>query len=147
MALYRALRDDEIEAGNVLIPKSQAPFRAHAKLPLVLPFRLGECEVNAIRDHQRDGEFLTRGVSCTREWGVALRYAAKSRVIVLIDEAKCRLYGIHCRCVRDYLPLEQILHPEDEEVILVSDRDGLLPKQIVASVIRIDPGSYSPKNF
>jgi hypothetical protein len=137
MPLYRALRDAEIKAGNILIPKSQAPFRAHPKLPLVIPFTLGEREEHAVRDHQWDGKYPTRGVSCTTEWKVALRYAATKKVVVSIDEAECNRFGIRRFHVRDHVPLELIVHPEDEEVILVSDRDGALPKEIVTAVFDV----------
>jgi hypothetical protein len=137
MPLYRALRDAEIDAGNILIPKSQAPFRAYPKLPLVLPFPLGEREEHAVRDHQWDGQFPTRGASCTTEWNVALRYAATTKVIVSLDEAECNRFGIRRFRVRDHVPLELIVHPEDEEVILVSERDGAFPKEIVTAVFDI----------
>lgn len=137
MPLYRALRDAEIEAGKVLIPKSQAPFRAYPKLPLVLPFTLGEREEHAVRDQQWDGKYPTRGVSCTTEWNVALRYAAKTKIIVSIDEAKCNRLGIRRFRVRDHVPLQLIVHPEDEEVILVFDRDGAFPREIVNAVFDI----------
>jgi hypothetical protein len=137
MPLYRALRDAEIEAGNILIPKGQAPFRANPKLPLVLPFTLGEREEHAVRDHQWDGQFPTRGVSCTTEWNVALRYAATAKIIVSLDEAGCNRFGIRRFRVRDYVPVELIVHPEDEELILVWDRDGALPKEIVTAVFDI----------
>src|SRR5262249_3397759 len=135
MPLYRALRDVEIEAGFVLIPKSQAPFRALPRLPLVLPFRLGETDDHAVREQQWDGKFLTRGVSCTTEWSVALRYGAKTKIIVRIDESKCDLFGIRRYRVRDHVPSELIIHPDDEEVILVWDKDGAFPKEIVSEVI------------
>jgi hypothetical protein len=137
MPLYRALRQDEIEAGFVLIPKSQTAFRAHPKLPLVLPVYLGEAEEHAVRDHQCDGQYLTRGVSCTTEWTVALRYARASNVIVSIDEAVCERLGIRRFRVREHTPLELIIHPEDEEVILVYDKNGVFPKEIVTAVFEI----------
>lgn len=134
MPLYRALRDVEISAGNILIPKSQAPFLAHPRLPIVLPFTLGEREEHAVREQQWNGQYPTRGVSCTTEWKIALQYATTSRVIVRIDEEACDRLGIHRCRVRDRVPLQLIAHPEDEEVILVSDEDGPLPKEIVAEV-------------
>ena len=134
MTLYRALRDVEIEAGNILIPKSQAPFRAHPKLPLVLPFLLGEREEHAVRDHQWNAQYPTRGVSCTVKWSIALHYAATTKVVVEIDEKECNWFGIRCYRVRDYVPLELIAHPEDEEVILVFYNSGALPKEIITAV-------------
>ena len=137
MPLYRALRDVEIAAGNILIPKSQAPFRAHPRLPLVLPFTLGEREEHAVREHQWDSQYPTRGVSCTTDWKVAMRYAATSKSIVVIDEVECERLGIRRYRVRDYVPPQLIAHPEDEEVILVFDHDGALPKEIVIAAYRI----------
>lgn len=143
MPLYRALRDAEIEAGNILIPKIQAPFRANPKLPQVLPFKLGDREEYAVRDHQWNGQFPTCGVSCTTEWDVALRYAATAKIIVSLDEAECNRLGIRRFRVRDYVPVELIVHPDDEEVILVSDSNGALPKEIVAAVFDISNGKIS----
>ena len=137
MPLYRALRDVEVSAGNMLIPKSQEPFRAHPRLPLVLPFTLGEREEHAVREHQWDSQYPTRGVSCTTDWKVAVRYAAASKTVVAIDEAECERLGIRRYRVRDCVPLQLIVHPDDEEVILVSDCDGALPKAIVIAAYRI----------
>jgi hypothetical protein len=109
MPLYRALRDVEIKAGCVLIPKSQAPFRALPRLPQMLPFTLGQREEHAVRQHQWNGKYLTRGVSCTTEWSVVLRYAAKKKIIVCIDESKCDWFGIRRYRVRDHVPLQLIM--------------------------------------
>jgi hypothetical protein len=138
MALYRALRDSEIKAGCILIPKSQAPFRSLPRFPLVFPVTLGETEEHAVRDHQWNGKFPTRGVSCTTEWSVAVRYAAKNKVVVSIDESKCDSFGIRRFRVRGHVHSKLIIHPEDEEVILVSDNeDGTFPKEIVSEVFQI----------
>jgi hypothetical protein len=127
MPLYRALRDEEIKAGCILLPKSQEAFRALPRLPLVLPFTLGETEEHAVRDHQWDGKFPTRGASCTTEWSVAVRYAAKNKIVVSIDESKCDSLGLRRYVVRDIVHSKLIIHPEDEEVVLVSDKeDGAL---------------------
>ena len=137
MSLFRALREAEIEAGNILIPKSQAPFLAHPRLPLVLPFTLGEREEHAVREHQWDSKYPTRGISCTTEWSAALRYASRCKVIVTISEELCEAHGIRRYRVRDHVPLQLIEHPEDEEVILVSSVDGPLPAAIVTTVTRV----------
>ena len=144
MPLYRALRDEEIKAGCILLPKSQEAFRALPRLPLVLPFTLGEREEHAVRDHQdaewkkKDPTRDTRGASCTTEWSVAERYAAEHKIIVRIDESKCRSLGVRRIVVRDIVPSKLIIHPEDEEVVLVSDKeDGAFPKEIIIEVIDI----------
>ena len=140
MPLYRALNVAEIEAGYVLIPKSQAPFRAPPRLPNELPFTLSETEENAAREHQWDGKFPARGVSCTTKWTVAVRYAAKKKIMVCIDESKCERFGVRRIRVCDIVPLKLIIHPEDEEVILVFDKDGALPKEIISEVIDVSRG-------
>jgi hypothetical protein len=137
MIFYRALRDVEVELGNVLIPKSQEPFLAHPKLPHVVPFLMGKREEHAVRDHQWNGQYLTRGVSCTLSRNIAIRYAATTKVIVEIDEAKCVYFGIRCYRVCDYVPPELIIHPDDGEIILVSDNDGAFPKEIITDVFEL----------
>jgi hypothetical protein len=138
MPLYRALRAGEIEAGCILIPKSQAAFRSGWRPPFVFPITFAETEEHAVRDHQWNGKFPTRGASCTTEWSVAVRYAAKNKIVVSIDESKCESLGVRRFRVRDHVNSKLILHPEDDEVILVSDKkDGALPKEIVSEVIDI----------
>jgi hypothetical protein len=139
MPLFRALRDVEIAAGNILIPKSQAPFVAHPILPITLPFQLGESAIHAVRIHQMNGKFPTRGVSCTTDWNIALRYAERSKVVVRIREDILESHGIRRYRVRDHVPPSQVEHSDDEEVILVCDREGPFPKEIVEKVFVI-PG-------
>jgi hypothetical protein len=143
----------EVEAGNVLIPKNPtAPFRSHPNLPQVLPFLLGENVKHAVKNHQWHGQYHTRGVSCTPKWGIALYYALTTNIIVRIDEAKCNHFGIRFYRVRDWVPSGSIPHPEDEEIILVSDINGALPKEIVTAVfnpfnLMHQRQIYCPKNF
>ncbi len=137
MALYRALRDIEVERGNILIPKSTEPFVAHPMLPITLPFTLGKREEHAVRQHQLNGKYPTRGVSCTTKREVALEYA-REKVIVRISEEACDSHGIQRYRVKDHLPLAMIEHPEDEEVILVADLDGPLPADLIVEVIQVD---------
>ena len=67
-----------------------------------------------------------------------MRYAAKNKIVVSIDESKCDSLGIRRYVVRDIVPSKLIIHPEDEEVVLVSDKkDGAFPKEIVKEVIDI----------
>ena len=144
MPLYRALRDAEIKAGCILLPKTQKAFRSGLRFPVVFPITFGETEEHAVRDHQ-DPEWKkkfptrdTRGASCTTEWSVAERYAAEHKIVISIDESKCDSLGIRRYVVRDIVPSKLIIHPEDEEVVLVSDKeDGAFPKEIVSKVIDI----------
>src|ERR1700730_7521198 len=84
MFLYRALRPEEITRG-VLVPKSREPFVAHPRLPLVLPFTLGERPEHAVRAHQWDGRYPTSGVSTTPHLKRAEHYARHHRTIAKID--------------------------------------------------------------
>lgn len=137
MPLYRALRQIEVERGNILIPKGVASFVAHPRLSITLPFTLGERVEHAIREHQWDSKYPTRGISCTTSWEVALRYA-RSKVIVRIDEAACDSNLIKRYIVKEHLPENMIAHPQDDEVILVADCEGPLPAEIVAEVFYTD---------
>jgi hypothetical protein len=86
--LFRALRREEIEAGNVLIPKGQGPFQADPRLGIDtrLPFKLGPTEEHAVRQHQwNQSGFPTSGVSTTPHISRAKYYAQKNKVIVKID--------------------------------------------------------------
>lgn len=139
VALYRAINLVEIAAGNILVPKSTEPFVAELRVPFIVGSEtiVGPRPEHAIRDHQLDGKYPTRGVSCTTSLEVARRYAARHRVIVRINEAACDAAGIDRFRVRDHVPRAFILQMEDEETILVANVDGPLPREIVAEVIRL----------
>ena len=83
--LYRAVRKEEIDAGNILIPKSQEPFRSDpifGTMDMNFPIEFGSV-TNAIRHHQWQKErpypwqkeqIPTSGVSTTPHFiGVRLR--------------------------------------------------------------------------
>jgi len=138
-SLYRALRKEEIEAGNVLIPKLQKPFKSHPCLGIDtrLPFRLGESEECAVRQHQLGKkEFSTAGVSTTPHLERAKVYA-RDGVVVKINRAILSEYGVREYIVRDYLGKfpEDIAVPEDEEVILVKEGCSVFPKEIITEVV------------
>ena len=134
MNLYRALRDVEIEAGNILVPKVNSTFLAHPRLSINLPFSLGVLEEHAIREHQYDGRFPTRGISCTRSLLVAESYAKKNRVIVTIDSRKCIELGVKMFSVVDYVDMDLLVKPNDQEVILVWGSDGPLPPEVICAI-------------
>ena len=119
------------------MPKSQAPFLAYQRYPITYPVTLGARVEHAVREHQWEGRFLTRGVSCTKDWKIALKYAKEHQVVVRIDEAVCDRLGIERFCVKDCLPLKLIKHPEDEEVILVFRNDGAFPRELVTAVFTV----------
>ncbi len=137
--LYRALRKEEIEAGNVLIPKLQTPFKSHPRLGIDtrLPFRLGEYEEYAVRQHQWEQKgFSTAGVSTTPHPERAKIYA-RDGVVVKINRAILSEYGIKEYIVKDYLEKfpEDIAVPEDEEVILFKEGCSVFPKEIITEVV------------
>jgi len=141
--LYRALRNEEVEAGIVLIPKGQGPFAVDPRLDIDtrLPFVLGPTDEHAVRQHQwqQDG-FPTKGISTTPHFERACIYAESNRIIVVIDRRLFDEYGIreyHVNTVLGTFP-EDIAVPEDDEVIIVYDNDGTLPREIIVDIINLD---------
>lgn len=135
--LYRALRKIEIESDYVLIPKSQSPFVAEQRFPATFPIMFGPIERHAVRDHQWDGKYPTRGVSTSLNIEVAKTYSREHGVIVKISRAELKEFGIKEYIVNEILPANEIVKPKDEEVILVQDKDGNLPKEIIVEIIQI----------
>ena len=135
MALYRSLNIEEINRGCVLYPKSALPFKAHPRIPISLPFYLGERKEHAVREHQWCGEYKTSGVSCTKELAIAKTKYFGEGVIVEIDEEKIKLHGIKKYVVKEWLDENMIEFPEDEEVILVYEGGHEFPKDILKVII------------
>lgn len=141
--LYRALRADEIEAGCVLVPKGQGPFASGPRRGVGSNARTPE-EHAVRRNRWRQQGCPSRGVSTTPHLSRARFYARPRGVIVELDRGMFeRLW------VREY-PVNEVLAdcpqdipaPEDDEVILVCELEGALPREIVRRVIRLqDPGS------
>jgi len=132
--LYRALRREEIEAGCILIPKSQKPFRANFRFPVKFPAEFGETVPHAIRDHQDHGKFPTRGISTTPFYQRALHYAQHQRRIARIDVTALSSRGVKCYRVADFVEPEFIAKPEDDEVILVYEDASDFPDGCIAEV-------------
>lgn len=149
--LYRALRQPEIDAGFVLIPKSQETFEALPRLGIDtrLPFVLGKTEDHAVRQHQwQQRGFPTRGISTTPHIHRAVFYAQKSRILVKIDRSRFQEFGITEYVVSDILGKfpQDIACPEDAEVILVRQLYGTWPKEVVHQILQLDKdGKLSPK--
>jgi hypothetical protein len=133
--LYRALRFEEINAGYVLIPNSQEPFLAEARIGIDtrLPFQLGSTEEHAIRQHQwEQNGFPTRGISTTPHFERAKYYARINKVIVKIDRKLFGKYRIKEYIVKDWLlSPSDIAVPEDEEIILVQEVAGVFPQELI----------------
>ena len=141
--LYKGLRKEEIDAWNILIPKSQGPFRSHPRLGIDtrLPFVLGEAEEYAVRQHQwKQSGYPTSGVSTTPHFERAKKvYGERNRAIVKINRQLFGKYGIKEYVVKEYLGKfpEDIAAPEDDEIILVKEDGGPFPKEIIVEVIKI----------
>ncbi|HKZ39402.1 MAG TPA: hypothetical protein VJ044_00480 [Candidatus Hodarchaeales archaeon] len=140
--LYRALRPEEINAGYVLIPKSQEPFQAEARLGIDtrLPFQIGLTAGHAVNQHQwKQNGFPTRGISTTPHIERAKFYAQTNKVVVKIERGQFEKYKIREYAVKEWVvsPLD-IAVPEDDEIILVQDTDGIFPKEIICEVILIE---------
>jgi hypothetical protein len=138
--LYRALRSEEIVAGNLLIPKSSDPFLAHPRLDIDtrLPFILGPTEESAVRQHQwAQAGYPTCGVSTTPHLDRAKFYAQTHRTIVRIDRTCLQRLGIKEFVVKEWLdkfPNDTAV-PEDDEIILVNALNMPFPKEIIADVL------------
>jgi hypothetical protein len=140
--LYRALRLEEIDKGCILIPKSQNPFRVHPRLGIDtrLPFKLGEQEEYAVRQHQwQQKGFTTSGVSTTPHLDRAKHYAQKEKIIVKINRDLLPQYDIKEYIVKEWLKghPEDIAIPEDDEVILVSENVDNFQKEIIKEIIKL----------
>ena len=134
--LYRALRKEEIDAGNILIPKSQEPFRSDpifGTMDMNFPIEF-ESVTNAIRHHQWQRGIPTSGVSTTPHFERAKFYAKRNGVIVKIDCQLLSKYGIIEYDVDGYLKPGEIAVPEDDEIILVKEDGGSFPKKIIVGV-------------
>lgn len=138
--LLRALRKEEVENGNLPIPKSQKPFRDHARLGLGsarFPFNLGESEANAVLHHQTDSnKFLTRGISTTPHIEIAKKYARTTGKIIKINCKQLVAKGIIAYPVKEWVKNpDDILHPEDDEIILVIEDLKPFPKELIVGII------------
>ena len=136
---YKALRPEEIREGNILIRKSQVPFRSDPcfGIDMRFPIEFGS-ETNAVRQHQWERRGLpTSGISTTPHLERAKDYA-RHNVIVKINRQLFSKYCIKEYVVKEYLEKfpEDIAVPEDDEIILVKEDGGPFPKEIIVGVIK-----------
>jgi hypothetical protein len=134
--LFRALRQEEVDAGCVLIPKTTSSFLAGLRFPVVFPVVFGETVDHAIRDHQWSGKYETSGISTTSHLHRARHYAQKVGVIVKIPTTPLSQYGVKTYAVKEHVSQALIAVPEDDEVILVCEKGYAFPKEIICDVIR-----------
>lgn len=59
-------------------------------------------------------------------------------MVTLVDRNKLKHFRIKEYIVKEILQPSQILNPEDDEVILVYEKDGAFPKEIIIEVIDIN---------
>jgi hypothetical protein len=132
--LFRGLRLDEVAAGNVPLSKSLGPFLAHPRLPIRLPFVLGERVEHAVREHQWGGKYITSGISTSPLFERASIYGAQTGVVVEIDTTKFTELGVEAYKVADHVNPEFIVCPEDQEVILCYREGEPLPREIIHKI-------------
>lgn len=100
-----------------------------------------ESEENAVVEHQRNSNcYPTSGVSTTPHWDRAKKYATRNGtqdgIVYKLDRSKFPKYGIKEYVVKDYTNFPHI--PEDDEVILVHEDHGNLPKDIIVEIIEVN---------
>lgn len=141
MVLYRALRKLEIVSDYILIPKVLHEFKAHPHFGIDTAFPiLFYSDVNAVRQHQwKQNGFPTRGISTTPYYERALFYAQTNKIIVEINVSILSKYSITTYNVNEILKDRpgDIAVPEDNEIILVYEKDGAFPKEIINRIIKI----------
>lgn len=140
--LFRALRQEEIKAGHLLIPKGQGPFEAHPRLAIDtrLPFRLGPTVEYAVRQHQwKQKGIPTSGISTTPRFERAKFYAQGHRVVVKMNRLRLPEFNIKEYVVYEYLKdhPSDIAVPEDDEIILVYNDDAIFPQGIIDEIISV----------
>jgi hypothetical protein len=136
-SLFRGLAHAEVNAGCVPVAKKQAPFLAHPRLPLKLPFILGEHVEHAVREHQWCGKYFTSGISTSPLFERASIYGAQTGVVVEIDTTRFTEFGVEAYKVADYVDPEFVVCPEDQEVILCYREGAPLPSELILKIHRL----------
>ncbi len=137
--LYRALREEEVKKGCVLIPKCFSSFKSEPTFPLQFTVKFGNITENAIDNHQRfNGKFKTRGVSTTPHLEIAKnKYAQEHKTIAKINTCNFEQLEITSFVVKEHLPPSRIVFPEDDEIILVYKHDTPFPEGIIEEIIKL----------
>ena len=58
-------------------------------------------------------------------------------IIAVIDRHKLKEYEIKEYIVKDILHKSEVLHPEDDEVILVHNGTGNIPSEVIIEILKI----------
>ena len=143
--LYRGIdeRSYELYEGG-LQPKHSGPFeyifKADGTMRADASAIGGPSEQNAILRHElRQEGFGSCGISTTPHFARARHYATKcngSGRVLKIERMLLEAYRVREYIVSECIPYPSI--PEDEEVILVADDYGVLPREIVVEQIRVE---------
>jgi hypothetical protein len=140
--IYRGVSEEMHQTGKGLQPKGTSFYRIN-HFDEGLNFDMG-CTFdgstnNAVIVHQHDSKkFPTSGVSTTPFLERAKVYATNkgkrlSGIVYKIDRALLKEKGVTEHKVKDYAKFPTI--PEDDEIILVSNDNAVLPQGIVIETI------------
>lgn len=111
----------------------------------------GETIKNAVHGHQKNSKiYKTSGISTTPMYERALYYATNRNkhevsYVYKIDTALLSFYKIYEYIVNDIEEFPK--NREDNEVILVAQDNGVLPRKIIAQVIIIEGTSIKVDKF
>ena len=141
--LYRGVNPEIHKNGMGLSPKKIGNFKYSFQYDGTINFdgdaRYDPNEHNAVLRHQLNQEgFPTSGISTTPHFDRAKFYALsngryKSGYVYKIDRNLLKKYKIKEYIVSEYINNPSV--PEDDEVILVAENGGKLPKDIIVDII------------
>ena len=145
--LYRGVNPELYQASNgKMIPKSigrqfRRPVHYGEGGCYGEGLKYGESETNAVIMHQKDSsKYPTSGVSTTPIYENARSYATHngkydSGYVYKIDTELLEKNGVKSYSVSEHALYPAI--PGDREVILVADKFGALPDEIIVEIIKV----------
>ena len=142
--LYRGISEKMLKSNEGLIPKDTTfiKFVQYGSGVRYDTVTYGESVQNAVVVHQMDSfKFPTSGISATPFLERAKYYALNKGVrnkgyVYKINRDLLKNFYIKEYRVSEHIAPAQM--PEDDEVILVSETGGSLPKEIIVEIIEID---------
>lgn len=142
--LYRGISEEMHQNKTGLLPKGTS-FHRTIKVGdgfvVGSGIVVGDSSANTIIGHQRDSEtFPSSGISTTPFFERAKLYAThkgrkKKGIVYKIDAVLLSEKSVKQYRVKDYTEFPEI--PEDDEIILVKNDNGVLPQEIVSEVITV----------
>jgi hypothetical protein len=140
------LRQEEIDAGCIVIAKARNQYKAELILPFELPETLEKTARNARRQHQFDSHrYPLSYVSTTPLLERAEYYALNSKsgrtptkIIVKIDTDTFEALGINVYHTASEFRSYQIPVPQDDEFVLEYRGGHEFPKGIIADVLKLE---------